>query len=130
MEKLTKQEAVGMHRHMWNWIADETERTGEFIDKFDYFDAMNISDGDRPDSLCYCCEYTMRQNGGEYVGRCRYCPLDWGSKCDEFMCSQEEKAYDEKGLFARWATTNSIEESIELARKIANLIVKVYMWGL
>lgn len=43
MEKLTKQEAIKLHRHMWNWIADETERTGLFVIETDYFKETDVS---------------------------------------------------------------------------------------
>ena len=112
---------------MWKWIAEETERTGEFIDKDDYFDAMGISDENCPTSLCYCCEYAMQQNGGENVGHCKYCPLDWESKCDEYMCLYKKFPRDNKGLFERWnfaTITYDIEERIKFAREIANLEVR------
>ena len=37
MEELTREEAIRRHRLMWNWIADETEKIGEPIDKSDAF---------------------------------------------------------------------------------------------
>lgn len=117
---LTKEQAIKFHRKMWNWIANETEGTGEFIDKDDYFEAMGISDENRPTSLCYCCEYAMQQNGGENEGHCKYCPLDWKSKCDEFMCLVGEQFLEQR-LFARWKMAVDIEERVDLARKIANL---------
>ncbi|MFR2774833.1 MAG: hypothetical protein ACLTBR_03270 [Anaerostipes sp.] len=124
MEKLTKQEAIKLHRHMWNWIADKTERTGEFIEKSDYFDAMKIPPEERPYSLCYCCEYGKQQSNGVFTGRCKYCPLDWKSKGDYYTCCRKGVRFDGKGLFRRWSSACNIEESIELARKIANLEVR------
>lgn len=122
---LTKVQAIKKHRHMWNWIADETERTGTIIVKDDYFIAMGITYSyDIPAYDCYCCEYDKQQNGGEFVGRCKYCPLDWDSKCGRFMCCDKERVGDDKGLFARWKNALNIEESVKLARKIANLKVK------
>lgn len=122
MEKLTKKEAIKKHRHMWNWIADETERIGRlFVGKDDYFDAMGISDEDRPDSLCYCCEYAIQANGGDSFCCCRYCPLDWKSQCDLFMCSQIEELDDGEGLYERWEECVNVKEGVKLARQIANL---------
>ncbi|MFR2774805.1 MAG: hypothetical protein ACLTBR_03125 [Anaerostipes sp.] len=121
MEKLTKQEAIKLHRKMWNWIADETERTGKFCDKYEYFDVMKIPRGDCPRALCYCCEYAIQKSGEEYENRCKCCPLYWGSDCDEYMCLDKKFMGDDKGLFGRWRDTNNIEESANLAREIANL---------
>ena len=120
MKKLTKKEAIKRHRKMWNWIADETERTGKFCDKYDYFDVMKIPRGDCPRALCYCCEYAIQQNTGGFIGRCKYCPLDWDSESDEFMC-YDGKQFLEQGLFARWKMAVDIEERVDLAREIANL---------
>lgn len=120
---LTKEQAIKFHRKMWNWIADETERTGEFCDKYNYFKAMKIPDGDRPDSYCYCCEYALQEND-EDASYCKYCPLNWDSESNGFMCLHKKFTGDKKGLFRRWLNTYNIEESIELAREIANLKVR------
>lgn len=57
MDKLTKEEAIKKHREMWNWIADETERTNCCTSKFMYFESKNISSKEIPYHYCYCCEY-------------------------------------------------------------------------
>ncbi|MFR2774827.1 MAG: hypothetical protein ACLTBR_03240 [Anaerostipes sp.] len=125
MEKLTREQAVSLHRKMWNWIADETERTRTIINKYEYFKAMGITYSyDIPDYACYCCEYAIQQNNEEYENRCKCCPLDWGSDCDEYMCLDKKFMGYYDGLFERWNLATSIydiEESIELAREIANL---------
>lgn len=38
MAFLTKEECVRRHRLLWNYIADESERTGEMITKVDAFE--------------------------------------------------------------------------------------------
>lgn len=121
MEKLTKQEAIKLHRHMWNWIADETERTGLFIIETDYFKETDVSYEDYPQDFCYCCEYAKQKSGEEYENRCKCCPLYWGSERNALMCCDKKFMGDDKGLFRRWRDTNNIEESANLAREIANL---------
>lgn len=127
MEKLTKEKAIKMHREMWNWIANKIKLSGKIVDRLYYFRSVQAIPDDRPDSLCYCCEYAMQQNGGENVGHCKYCPLDWESKCDEYMCLYKKFPRDNKGLFERWnfaTITYDIEERIKFAREIANLEVR------
>ncbi|MFR2774804.1 MAG: hypothetical protein ACLTBR_03120 [Anaerostipes sp.] len=119
MKKLTREEAISLHRKMWNWIADEMEKMGKFINKYSYFKAMKIPDC--PDYLCYCCEYAIQQNNGELRSRCKHCPLDWESKYDLFMCSQIEELDDGEGLYERWEECENVKEGVKLARQIANL---------
>lgn len=38
MEELTREEAIRRHRLMWNWIANEAERTHKPVTKMDAFD--------------------------------------------------------------------------------------------
>ncbi|MFR2774759.1 MAG: hypothetical protein ACLTBR_02895 [Anaerostipes sp.] len=117
MEKLTREEAIELHRKMWNWIADETEKTGRFIQKDDYFLAThNI-----PAHFCYCCEYAIQQNNGEFIGRCKYCPLDWRNRLNEYMCQNNVTVRDHQGLYGRWTFEKDIQERSRLARQIANL---------
>ena len=33
---LTKELAIKLHRKLWRWIADETERRKEVVEKYDY----------------------------------------------------------------------------------------------
>ena len=35
MEKLTREDAIRLHREMWNWIADENEK-GNDVEKWDF----------------------------------------------------------------------------------------------
>ena len=56
MEELTREEAIRRHRLMWNWIADETERTREVVTKraaFKYFGWPY----EEVYSSCWCCDW-------------------------------------------------------------------------
>lgn len=124
MKKLTREEAIELHKKMWNWIADETERTGLLISKSDYFMLAGAQCRSIPAHTCYCCEYDRHRNSLNHNGRCKYCPLDWGSKCNLLMCIYKEKKGDNNGLYARWLRTQDIKERVKLARQIANLEVR------
>lgn len=116
MDKLTKEEAIKKHREMWNWIADETERTNCCTSKFMYFESKNISSKEIPYHYCYCCEYADQRVKG-----CMYCPIDWGSLANNYFCCDKYKDFDDLGLFIEWSLTYDIKDAIRLARQIANL---------
>lgn len=42
MEELAREETIRRHRLMWNWLADETEKTGETITKKDAFEEEQV----------------------------------------------------------------------------------------
>lgn len=138
MEELTREEAIRRHRLMWNWIADEIEKTGKFINKHDVFKhfGWNLYDAI---SSCWCCTYAknlwlnlwLKDETNKEKYFCDFCPLDWsnGKKeiakstctiittCDGFIYS---------GLYGEWyvATVNqevNPAEASRLARIIANL---------
>lgn len=79
MKKLTKNEAVRLHRKMRRWIADKTEEQGRQVWEEEYFKAMGIGENDIPFEECYCCEFDAQQlnNIGLYSSDCTFCPIDW-----------------------------------------------------
>ena len=132
MEELTREEAIRRHRLMWNWIADETEKTGVLITKsyaFEHF-GWNVADAF---ALCWCCEWAYRKSDvylDNQASLCSYCPLNWsnGEKkilkatCSEIMTND---GYVNDGLFKQWFSKTYREEdhteASRLARIIANL---------
>ena len=132
MGKLSREDAICLHRKMWNWIADENEKgndvektdfifleADEFVD--DYWGNIEI------DCYCFCCEYAKQkadENGEEYDYRCKYCPLEWENANKDllFMCCDNEEEDDYGGLYNRWRRKNiSLKEKAKIARRIANL---------
>ena len=118
MRELTKEQAIAEHRKMWRWIAEETEKRQEIVYEEDYLEDYF------PDKIiscdCFCCEYDKQKQGKN----CRSCPIDWGSKCDWFMCLRKETKDDNEGLFYLWenaADTDAWKKAAELARQIAEL---------
>ena len=113
-KNLTKEQAIAEHRKMWNWIADETEKSKKIVGKSAYFRKTAPNDmGILHD--CYCCRYDI-SNIPDRTFRCRYCPIDWGNNTrHQFMCQGFN------GLYTKWCTSTDWEKSAKLARQIANL---------
>lgn len=128
MKQLTKDEAVKLHRKMWRWIAEETEKQGRKVLKMEYFKSMEVDENDIPFEECYCCEFVSQLR--EHTSRCcESCPLDWGtgygymtgykeSGCT-YVIYAELKHVD--GYFCRWADAKAPEKAAKLARIIAEL---------
>lgn len=94
---LTKEEAIRRHRMMWEWIANETLRRHECVDKkiaFNHFGWLyNIN------ALCWCCEYCNSY--------CDKCPIEWPGDLDESraLCILRNTSNEDidSGLFIRWS---------------------------
>ena len=111
--KLTREEAILWHRKMWNWIANRIEEEQIYQDiadlKKEYCNQNNVFI--RND--CFCCEFAK--------GYCFFCPIEFDSDLEEYMCEQKYEEDDDKGLYALCCESTDWEEQAELARKIANL---------
>lgn len=119
-EHLTKEKAIELHRQLWNYIADESERTGKVTSKEDTFEHFEWK-GDVI-AHCWCCEYANRS--------CMNCPIAWprGMSCTigldsvyirwvnaAQMCYTYEDG-NEKVKYKQW-----LNVYIKCAREIANL---------
>lgn len=132
--KLTKSEAVRLHREMWNWIADELEE-GTVWNIYDlknlYLYEIGI-DSDEVDNSCFCCEYT-RTDGD--IFDCSRCPLIWGTEenVKEYFCEEgfyeipNELPIAEIRTDGLWTDARELiyedrlEDAAKYARYIANL---------
>lgn len=123
--KLSKQQAIKEHRKMWNWIADEIEKTGHEVTKYDYLRQSEYA-YERIRADCFLCDYI--RNTGD--GLCGHCPLVWYKDDDRFvgrtMCIDPKSPYfkyllhDTKGkTYEEW-----VKESSKYAREIANLPIR------
>lgn len=76
--ELTKQEAIRLHREMWNWIAEQYENGSEETVEYlkDAYCEINNYDAY---CNCFCCEYAMYKNEESSI-RCASCPLIWGNE--------------------------------------------------
>lgn len=96
-----------LHQQLWNWIADEAERTGSFVDKvdaFEHFQWPHIA------CLCWGCEYAALSHRG-----CDGCLLQWEYGQCELDCFYDATLYEQ------WRGTHDWKEAVQLAREIANL---------
>ena len=103
--ELTREEAIGLHRKMWRWIAEETEKQKRIVTRKEYFKSMEIEEENIPEFYCYCCEYCELADGD-----CELCPILWDG--EKTTCFSD---------FVTWLSTTSWQEAAELARKIAEL---------
>lgn len=126
MEELTREEAIRRHRLMWNWIADEAERTHKPVTKMDAFDHFGWDQNIL--SKCWCCEYTHEEVfRRELFGKkkiCEFCPLDW-SQGNEDAVKASCIVYYEAWRLSSGLTNGKFyfdqERFISLAKTIANL---------
>ena len=134
---LTKQQAISEHRKMWNWIADETIKREEIVDKCDYFSSDMPRIIYRPLHWCYVCEYArgkcIKLSGSDIdcpicnkhcFDMCKYCPIEWESEAEKRMCENKYIADDFKGLYALWCKYCD-EEDWEAAARIAKRIAEL-----
>lgn len=120
-EQKTREQAIAEHRKMWNWIADETERTGQRVTKREYMSKHGVNI--YLPHYCFLCAYSEKQarkHRRTRSGKCDYCPLDWSSNA-LCPCLDKQEENDLKGLFAQWELTSDIPRRVELARRIAEL---------
>lgn len=121
MRTITKEEAIALHRQMWNQIADMLE-AGEKIGfvgtcKQEALDRLGIPRNERPELNCYCCEYN-KQNKVDNV--CGKCPLNWtgAEHAWEDSCGFDEAPYQQ---FCIALNREDYDKATKLAREIANL---------
>lgn len=103
--KLTKKLAVALHRRLWNWIADETERQQRKVGKVEYplFKHRIINAG------CFCCEFVIVENHET----CDYCPIMWKFGSCQFGGERSE--------YRKWLNAKTWQEAAHWARIIAQL---------
>lgn len=103
--KLTKKPAVALHRRLWNWVADETERQQRIVHKYEYplFKHLAI------DNDCWCCEYARNACKCVEEHACIYCFLKWKNG----ICLGSE--------YTRWIHARTWQEAVYWARVIAAL---------
>lgn len=106
--KLTRVEAVELHRELWHRIAKLGKP--EHYKKFEIAEEIAEERGmKRPLNGCFCCEYADQQDPTDL---CNHCPIDWGDK---------EGCEGGNGLYEKWCFATSKEKFSRLAKEIANL---------
>ena len=124
--ELTKEKAIELHRKLWNYIADESEKQGRIISKkeaFEHFGWKYVR------NWCWCCRYTENKTWkinpeiviyGSLLCS-SYCPLIWPQ--DAFKCLSVDSP------FVKWSKIENLsikdwydlQDAIKYAREIANL---------
>lgn len=114
-----------LHRKLWNWIADETERTHKCVDKWDAFNhfGWNCISG-----TCWCCMYVRwkRKYQPSETGCENLCLVDWGTieSTGENMCCVFNDRFGEESAFEYWEARccdGDWKKAAQAARIIANL---------
>lgn len=114
-----------LHRKLWNWIADETERTHKCVDKWDAFKhfGWNVS----IDSQCWACRYMRwRRKYDPFVENCYdHCLLDWGvnERTGKKVACIDNDIYNQTiyEIWRHYAYRYDWERAAKAARIIANL---------
>lgn len=128
--QLTKEQAIQMHRKMWNWIADQYKNGCiKFIYEVEqrYIDECTNYSSNEIESLSFCCEYT---NQNDEEDSCNMCPIAWDKIAGYCACLQKSKLNEDgdfAGLYQK--VTNETGDSSEidfdkvykLCKQIANL---------
>lgn len=125
---MTREEAVRLHRILWNHVADIIE-SGTLNDKKHVstikeaafrkmIEQGELEKGIRnPTFDCFCCEYLF-QTEGDFVPDpeicSNRCPISWGS-CDGCCIPNEY------GDFLSFYRKEDFDDAAKIARRIANL---------
>lgn len=131
MRTITKEEAITLHRKMWNEIADMIKEGIHYSLVMEYkreaLDRLGVERGvhERPLNHCYCCEYS-EQNAVRGVHGCPNCPLEWSTQervgAVNPTCGWDDSPYS-KFVYALPASDNfeRLEKLEQYAREVANL---------
>ena len=123
--KLTKQEAIKLHRKMWKIISEMSdEELKEFEDPIIY-PLCNILDIEQKtiskmgyDDIAgnsFCCEYAAKQNTLPCKGKC---PIKW---CDEDEFDSICCVTHDSSLYAKILCTKDFDTFRALAKEISEL---------
>lgn len=121
---LTKEQALYLHRKLWNTIADKILEFGIPVEKWEIF---LMYEWPKIHADCWCCEYGRQQYAIDGISSCVHCPIRWTS--ENKYCHSFGSPYDKwntKMIMAMWPKRTNfnkteIEELAGLARQIAEL---------
>ena len=133
MRTITKEEAVTLHRKMWNEIADMIKDGVHHAMVMDYkreaLDRLGVERGthDRPLNHCYCCEYSKQNEVTNKVGCIHTCPISWIGKDKETSQWSNTCGHDDSP-YSKFTHALSIHnggqdftKAEQYAREVANL---------
>lgn len=129
MRTITKEEAVTLHRKMWNEIANMIHEGIQYTLVSAYkegaLDRLGIerTDAKRPLQNCFACEYA-KQNVECNMCLCSSCPLNWTGaehRWDWKNCQDEGSPYRKFTYALSVHKGLDYEKAEQYAREIANL---------
>lgn len=107
--ELTKDEAVRLHRELWDWLSKNPNEDKEDWPGWKDFDEDKV----RANIHCFACAFTGNNP-------CRECLLVWpGMDC----CSGEERG-DNRGIYSIWGREANFDERTRFAEQIRDLPVR------
>lgn len=109
----TKEEIISNHRKLWTFIAEETRRRKQAIDKSTYGYEINNCIF-HIEEMCWLCGYRDET--------CSTCLLKWGTTNEDTCTLMKEDMMP--GLFMQWCDAqicNNTKKAAYLAQKIADL---------
>lgn len=115
--KLTKDEAVRLHRELWGWLAENPNRSKADWPRWE----CNGGDVEHLHSECFACEYV---NGQVDPAMCGVCPLVWPGGMCQITGQTSPSEDDDSGLFDRWNLEDDTDERAKLAKQIRDLPVR------
>lgn len=91
-KKLTREEAIRLHREMWQDMQDELGDNPKWDKRLDFKKKWVEEHFPNEDviSNCFLCEYAESAAKDQYFSRCLKCPIAWNSSihptCTPTMC--------------------------------------------
>lgn len=114
-----------LHRKLWNWIADETERTHKCVDKWDAFEHFGWRKS--INTQCWACQYIRwrRKYRPSEIDCDDLCIVDWGvsERTGKSMCCVLNEPFD-LSAYELWSAClhdQDWRKAAKVARIIANM---------
>lgn len=113
--RFNKKEAVRLHRELWRWLAENSDRT-----KSEWPGWKNFP---RVKNHCFLCEYAQEKQAQakekstrlRHMFLCFWCPADWGvDRCE-----------DPHSCFANWKLVQLVsKEQAAYAKQVAEIKIR------
>jgi len=119
--KLTKEEAIRLHRELWDWLSKNPDKHKGEWPGWEYNGGCNEAAWQD----CFCCEFAndVTDEDGCVCKDCESCPLVW--PITGVCCEPEEYDGEDEGLFTQWARSDAdSKERTALAEQIRDLPVR------
>ena len=123
--KLTKEEALRLHRAMWSDMQRELGDNPSPSERLDY--KGEWCEEHFPNEYifndCFCCEYNDQTENFEDLADvyCKHCPIAWPTKCDDNELPCCGRTFDRKsGQYHHYYLVAPISEILALPERELN----------